>query len=666
MPGKAQVFSKKVSLARILASLAICTLVFTALVYGFIKQHAQRDLAALISSETKTLELSAFRMEHVFISVSSSIRTHAKMLAVNAFSNNPSLQNKRALADFLSAVLASKPMFQQARFIGVSGHELVRAERIHKGVIVTPDDALQYKGDRYYVKQGLALAEEEIFISPLDLNIENSALVVPFQPVMRLVIAVFDDQGQRQGMLVFNLQGQPLLDIFADTKTYSHSAFLVNSDGHVLSGPGNIQHFGFMLGLPAEFKYCYPGAWQKIDSERRGHVITNQGLFVFETVNPLTYIQLRPWDPEKNPELVQDAYWKAISFIPTRQLPSIAIFFTANTISAYLLGLTVLLSAVLALLSASHKRKILRQKIACQARRFRRIAKALGEGLLVINRQGAITYANPEAEKILGWKKKELITRKCHDVFGTNPDQPEYCPILSVINSGEVFRSQRNIFYRKDGQSIPVDLNAAALIDDVGEEGVVISFRDYSSIKQYQEEIHRLAFHDTLTGLPNRRALEDRLTQALSFAERHNYFIALLFLDLDHFKQVNDLYGHATGDKLLKEVAGRLSNCVRDTDTVVRLGGDEFVILLPELKQPQDAQMVARKILTALSYPLIIDGEDMGVGVSIGISIAKGNSVPAEQLLQKADNAMYQAKNAGRNRFVVAENVAIQAPPDAW
>lgn len=343
------------------------------------------------------------------------------------------------------------------------------------------------------------------------------------------------------------------------------------------------------------------------------------------------------------------------------QLPSMAVFFKPTTVIAYLAGLIVLLSAVLALLISSHKRKMLRQQIGRQALRFRRIASALGEGLLVINRSGVITYVNPEAGHILGWNANELIMRECHEVFGADLDPQERCPILSVLDSGEVFRSQHQVFRRKDGQSIPVDLNAAPLGGDIDEEGVVISFRDYSTLQQYQVEIHQLAFHDTLTGLPNRRVLEDRLAQALSFAKRYNQFIALLFLDLDHFKQVNDVHGHAAGDALLKEVAGRLRNCVRDTDTVVRMGGDEFIILLPELQQAEDAQMIAEKILTALSYPLLINNQEMGIGASIGITVTKSDSVTTEQLLQKADNAMYQAKHAGRNNYVTATNFSEPA-----
>lgn len=661
MPGSTRVHWKRMSLTPVLATLITCAVLFTGVVYSLIKQEAERDLAALINSEAAKVELSAVRMEHAFISVSNSLRTNAKVIEVTAFSDEQSAENKQALAKFLATVLTDDTVFQQARFIGLNGHELVRAERTKNGVVVVPDDALQYKGDRHYVKQSLQLSADEIFVSALDLELENGAVAVPFRPIMRFAIGVFNKQGQRQGVFALNMRGQPLLDILAGTKINSQSAFLLNNAGHVLFGPDNTKQWGFMFGLPAEFKTRYPVAWNKISEERRGHIVTDNGLFVFETVNPLTYIQLRPWDTRQSRELAPGGYWKAISFIPPNKLPSIAAFFKPATVAAYLAGLAVLLAAVLALLVLSHKRQLLRRQIASQARRFRRIANALGEGLIVINRFGIIVYANPEAEHLLGWGSDQLPGRKCQDIFDTDPGLKEHCPILHVLHSGEALRSQNQLFYRKDGSTIPVDLNAAPLNDDAGEEGVVISFRDYSTIKQYQEEIYQLAYHDSLTGLPNRRILEDRLNQSLLYAQRYNQTIALLFLDLDHFKQINDVYGHATGDALLKKVADRLSDCVRDSDTVVRMSGDEFTILLPDLRHPEDARTFARKVLTALSYPLMINGEDLGIGVSIGIAVTAGGAITAEQLLQKADNAMYQAKHAGRNTYVFATDSELLA-----
>lgn len=176
------------------------------------------------------------------------------------------------------------------------------------------------------------------------------------------------------------------------------------------------------------------------------------------------------------------------------------------------------------------------------------------------------------------------------------------------------------------------------------------------ALKGQEEKIRHLAYFDPVTDLPNRRLLMDRLKQDLSQAKRHGYCLALLFLDLDEFKQVNDRHGHEIGDKLLHEVALRVSRCVRSGDTVSRLGGDEFVIVLPEVNHVRDAEATAVKVLAELREPMIIDHHPIVVTSSIGIAmVTPDTQADASALLGRADAAMYCAKNAGRNRYVVEE-----------
>ncbi len=166
------------------------------------------------------------------------------------------------------------------------------------------------------------------------------------------------------------------------------------------------------------------------------------------------------------------------------------------------------------------------------------------------------------------------------------------------------------------------------------------------------------AYFDTPTKLPNRRMLLERLTQALSQSEKSEHFTALFFLDLDHFKQINDSLGHDAGDLILKESALRLLSCMRTDDTVSRLGGDEFVIILSEIADANDAKMVAEKILKKFLEPIEVNGKKVFIGTSIGIAICSGEIKPnTKQLMKHADIAMYQAKAAGRNRYYFYDSV---------
>jgi len=176
-------------------------------------------------------------------------------------------------------------------------------------------------------------------------------------------------------------------------------------------------------------------------------------------------------------------------------------------------------------------------------------------------------------------------------------------------------------------------------------------FHDVSTARAMTLKLAHIAQHDPLTGLPNRALLKDRLDQAISNARRHHTALAMLYLDLDRFKHINDSLGHLVGDQLLQTVALRLTECVRATDTVCRLGGDEFVILLSEVAHTQDAAVIADKILQSIRMPQLLGDRELHVTASIGIVVHPGDGTAAEALLQNADSAMYEAKNRGRNNY---------------
>lgn len=176
-------------------------------------------------------------------------------------------------------------------------------------------------------------------------------------------------------------------------------------------------------------------------------------------------------------------------------------------------------------------------------------------------------------------------------------------------------------------------------------------FEDITERRRMEEDIQHLAYHDPLTGLSNREVLMDHLDLAITQAHRERHMLGVLFLDLDRFKHINDAYGHATGDQLLREIALRLKKCVRETDTVSRIGGDEFSILLAQMKQPEDAARIAEKIISFMQEPYVINGHELHVSTSIGISMYPDDSIRPEILLNSADIAMYHAKELGRSSY---------------
>jgi diguanylate cyclase (GGDEF)-like protein len=204
----------------------------------------------------------------------------------------------------------------------------------------------------------------------------------------------------------------------------------------------------------------------------------------------------------------------------------------------------------------------------------------------------------------------------------------------------------------RDGMEFAIEDSAAPIHDRGGQvAGAVIVFHDVSATRALSKEMTYLAQHDSLTGLPNRVLFSDRLAEAIAMAKRHGRRLAVLFVDIDRFKNVNDSLGHIVGDRILKSVATRLTDCVRNSDTVCRQGGDEFVILLSEIARPIDAAGSAEKVLRAVEIPELIDDVDVHISASIGIATFPEDGKDAEELISSADFAMYSAKEKGRNNY---------------
>ena len=287
------------------------------------------------------------------------------------------------------------------------------------------------------------------------------------------------------------------------------------------------------------------------------------------------------------------------------------------------------------------------------------VLDAIGEAVLRTDTRGNVIYLNGMAVKMSGWSREEALGQPISDVLRI-VDRANGTAIRNVvevtINEDKTVRLRANckscVLIRRDGLEFGVEIAVADTHDQDGTvTGAVVAFRDVSAARATSVEMSHLAQHDSLTDLPNRILFKDRLTQAIALAVRQDKQLAVMFLDLDHFKKINDSLGHGVGDQLLQSVAKRLVTCVRRTDTVSRLGGDEFVVLLSQVARGEDAAVSARKIIRALAVPHIIDNKSLDINVSLGISRFPIDGPDAETLMDNADTAMYDAKEHGRNNF---------------
>ncbi|THG86300.1 EAL domain-containing protein [Pseudomonas sp. A-1] len=262
-----------------------------------------------------------------------------------------------------------------------------------------------------------------------------------------------------------------------------------------------------------------------------------------------------------------------------------------------------------------------------------------------------IIYVNPAFERITGYRAHEVLGRNCRLLQGSETRQPGVNEIRRCMTEQrEVHVVLRN--FRKDGSAFWNDLYIAPVPD---EHGLVTHFigvqNDISERKRFESELAYNASHDVLTGLPNRSLLEDRLLQGCQIARRYTRELAVMLIDLDGFKPINDTLGHAIGDRILVEVAQRMAAQIRPGDTLARLGGDEFVVVLPDLAHGEDALLVAERLIHSIARPYQFNELELHVTASIGITVSNGEIEQPVKLIQEADLAMYQAKQHGRNNY---------------
>ena len=284
--------------------------------------------------------------------------------------------------------------------------------------------------------------------------------------------------------------------------------------------------------------------------------------------------------------------------------------------------------------------------------RYRTILEEIEEGYYEVDIAGNITFVNKAACRQFGRSEKELIGLNYRAYVPKEDVKSMYKAWNKVYRTGEALRSYPFATIMKDGTQIFLD-NSISPLRNKG--GKIVGFRsvsrDVTERKQFEQKLADMATHDSLTGLPNRTLLNDRLAMGLALSRRSGNRLAVMMLDLDKFKVINDTMGHDVGDQLLKSVAERLEGVTRKSDTIARMGGDEFVLVLPQVSQPANAANLAQRILTIFREPFIFDGHQLNVTTSVGIAVYPDDGKDAEILLKNADTAMYWAKEQGRDGY---------------
>jgi diguanylate cyclase (GGDEF)-like protein/PAS domain S-box-containing protein len=297
-------------------------------------------------------------------------------------------------------------------------------------------------------------------------------------------------------------------------------------------------------------------------------------------------------------------------------------------------------------------RKKAEQALKSSEERYRTILENIEDGYYEMSMKGNLTFFNESCRKIFGYPREELMGMDNRQFLDKESAEKIFQLAVKVYQTGKPEKSSEFEIIRKDGFKRHVEISASVMKDISGAiSGFRGIIRDVDDRKKAEATILHMAYHDALTGLPNRMLFNDRLNVAMSIAQRNNKRFAVMMLDLDKFKTINDTLGHDVGDQLLQSVGNRLRGRLRKSDTVARMGGDEFMLLLPEINQREDAEVIAKKIVDSFQRAFALGGHELKITTSIGIAVYPDSGLDFDTLKKNADIAMYKAKERGRNNF---------------
>lgn len=579
----------------------------------------RREVNLIRQLERNHIEIAFQLLNHEFQTIESDLMILSRSHNLRQFLSSQSEGDRQNLEQDYRVFASHKQIYDQVRFLDARGQEKVRVNLNHGQPSVVAVADLQDKSQRYYFRDTYSLNEGKIFVSPLDLNIENQAIERPFKPMIRFGTPVYQASPQPVGVVLLNYCAAIMLQrLEATLQSKVNQPMLLNAEGYWLMAPNSEDEWGFMLGHEQRtFAQDFPEVWAVLRQQQHGQIQTDAGIFTFATLHPLMAGMASSTGSAdatgaSQPLTDPDQYvWKIVSRVPGSVVTQLQRRHVRHVVeqSVLLWGGLLLISRLVAKARMDNHRSILALKTSEQ--RLRAITSELANGLLVVDQGDRLVLMNPEAERLLGWTEEELLGRNIHDLIHPAPDGApmpvETCGVMMTLREGKTMRVQRDRFTRADGSTLMVSYSASPIWEAGQVTGAVVDFRDVTQECQEREQLSQMAIRDPLTGVFNRRELERRICQIIDEARQTEATFALLILDIDHFKQINDTYGHLVGDQVLRQLTQLVAQALRTTDVIARYGGEEFVVLLPNAEFDEADRIAERVRQTIMAQPIVVD-----------------------------------------------------------
>jgi diguanylate cyclase (GGDEF)-like protein/PAS domain S-box-containing protein len=688
---------------------AITLVAVAGLILTYVLDRHQREtvLAQLDAGLRDSVQLNGKRLEQtietlrqdtLFLSRTppiSGIRRALQHGGIDPRDGNRTAQWTRRMEEIFAAFAEAHPDYFLIRYIGVDngGRELVRVEHRDGRITVMNDRQLAPKASRDYFRPTLGLKPGEIYLSDFGHDRFDRPQNEPRLRIIRAATPVFDEDGKIFGLVILNLDAGRILDALAAGLPHGVHAYMADAHGDYLVHPDPAS--AFRLNRSGDFARDFPGlatersitSLQPISGPMGLHYVTAQRVH-FDRRLPQRYVELAYAVPETTiaEALGPTRFQAGLGGLLASALVATGLLLLVDRLLQPLRRVTAAAESIAAgarkvdLPEAGHGDigslvgafRAMLENIAAREDDYRRLTGELedrvrertdklrlaasvfentSEGVVVTDERACIVSVNAAFTEITGYTAEEAVGQKPSLLRSDHHDEDFYRAMWkSLLESG---RWQGEIWNRrKNGEAFLewLTINRIPAVDGLPCSYVSV-FNDITEQRRKDEHIRHLAFHDPLTGLPNRALLTDRLQHAIQRGTREGTRLALMFIDLDRFKGINDTLGHDVGDDLLREVAGRIKARLRGMDTVARMGGDEFVVLIEDFDEPEHVASLAGEVIADVVRPLEIHGHEIRIGASIGIACFPEDGGDALTLMKHADTAMYAAKSEGRGRY---------------
>lgn len=626
--------------------------------WPFYQAYEEKRLEAIRQREFSFLYIT----EHIFLKEFQErignilILSHSHSL--EHYINDKGSEDREEFEDFLVNFTNVYLSYDQVRLLDLKGQEVIRVNLADNGAEVVPKAGLQDKSQRDYFQRASVLEKGQVYVSRMDLNIENNQIERPFKPMIRFATPVYDRSGNKAGILVLNYLAGDMLETFRRTlrKDSTHQGMLIDSQGYWLSNHDRSNEWGFALGREdLVFESLYPGAWGAISSKAEGIVTTDEGMFLFKTVAPLELDSdmlphlLAPSSLELDPEWIKNYSWKAVIFVPHEVLVSGGLL-SAPLIKVVMFVSLLMLAFILWLFLGWRYR--LHAEIETVQKKHDDLHDRYQNsptGDITFDKNWRLVEVNQTALDWSGYQEEDVV-HKHISAFLTDSSFSNFVAAMPAFEKAKGFNDKQFTFKSAAGNSIPLSVSAKLVADGTtGEFQWRCTFFNIVERLQLERELETQAHYDPLTNVPNRRWFLDLARRELSRANRQHTSFCVMMMDIDHFKNVNDAFGHDAGDEVLKGLATRAASILRREDLFARFGGEEFVALLPgsNLEKAVDVAERIREYIAATGIRLNT-GKVISVTISIGVAMYRtGDSL--DDLIKRADTALYEAKERGRD-----------------